>query len=255
MADPFTIGAGILGAGAVAGSIYEGSRNYNLSKEQLEWQKAAQRRTWRREDSAVQRRVSDLRKAGLSPTLAAGSAAQTSSPIPVNAPQSNITASAMDKVTATMALLKQKKDISATQAQTDLAQAQKAWTKNQDIGTTMSNMGKAIDNAEKTWNLAKAEEAGVATTDNGKYSNMIRAFEAVMNKMEDKNPKNTIQKIKEWDKKTSAELNAKGTAVENARREKREQFDNSLKNLKPSEAKKVVDEWLKKRFRNRTDVK
>lgn len=45
-----------------------------------------QKRVWEREDNAVQRRVADLRKAGLSPTLAAGSAAGVSQPIRVEAP-------------------------------------------------------------------------------------------------------------------------------------------------------------------------
>lgn len=61
--------------------------NFQLQKENLAYQKDLQKIMFSREDNAVQRRVNDLRKAGLSPTLAAGSAAGAGSVISTSAPQ------------------------------------------------------------------------------------------------------------------------------------------------------------------------
>lgn len=90
--------------------------NYQLQKDNLDYQKSLQQTIFGREDNAVQRKVADLKAAGLSPTLAAGSGASAGPAISTSAPQ-------MDKKQlklATMAAL--------ANVQTSIANQQKART-------------------------------------------------------------------------------------------------------------------------------
>lgn len=110
------------GTGAVAGSAFgpwgtaigaglgAGMELWNTwqSKKQQDWQKEAQKITWAREDNARQRAVADMRTAGLSPTLAAGSPAATSVPTRPEAPQS--------KQEKMLNLLQMRANIAETQA-------------------------------------------------------------------------------------------------------------------------------------------
>lgn len=68
-------------------SIRVNDLNYQLQKENLDYQKSLQKVMFGREDNAVQRRVNDLKTAGLSPVLAAGSSANAGPVISTSAPQ------------------------------------------------------------------------------------------------------------------------------------------------------------------------
>ncbi len=91
MPIPALLGAAMLGgASNIVSNIFSSGQNranIQSQRELLDWQKSAQQTTWNREDNAVQRRVNDLKLAGISPQAAAGGAAASSGPIGMKAPQ------------------------------------------------------------------------------------------------------------------------------------------------------------------------
>lgn len=73
------------GVGSVGSSIF----NFINQNKQLEYQKNLQKQIFAREDNATQRKVEDLRNAGLSPNIAIGSPAQAGAVVSTSAPQFN----------------------------------------------------------------------------------------------------------------------------------------------------------------------
>lgn len=144
-----TTGLNILGSLANAGATVAGAvdsiktnqKNYDLQKENLAYQKDLQNTIFAREDNAVQRRVNDLIKAGLSPTLAAGSAAHAGSVVSTSAPQKR------SNLEALMALASVK---------TRLAEQQRAQTE-ADIARVNLEQAKMDNNYFKSNNIAPVE--------------------------------------------------------------------------------------------------
>lgn len=79
--------ASVVGSGLGAGSSLVGSLlSYSSERQTRDHMRSMQQQAWAREDTAHQRAVADLRAAGLSPVLAAGSPAPSSSPVKEDAP-------------------------------------------------------------------------------------------------------------------------------------------------------------------------
>lgn len=106
--------------GLVGAGIAQGAVNTYLQYKNMKYMQGIQQDMFNREDNAVQRRAYDLKKAGLSPVLAAGSAAQSGPVVSTVAPQVDVA----DKAQAYMNLTQQDASISATKAQELLTKQQ-----------------------------------------------------------------------------------------------------------------------------------
>lgn len=114
--------------------------NLAFQKETLDYQKGTQKETWNREDNAVQRRLADLKAAGLSPALAAGSAASTSAPMQVITPQrgeNKVPAFNVGQVLESIAMMNQ---FAKSKAETEYIKAQTEASRAQTESTILSNM-------------------------------------------------------------------------------------------------------------------
>ena len=95
---------------------------YNLltNKRDFDYQKALQQQMFEREDTAIQRRMADLKNAGINPNLAAGSAASAGSV--VSRSNTNDLGSALDTVQALNSIKQQKQAVKNLQVENEILQ-------------------------------------------------------------------------------------------------------------------------------------
>lgn len=146
------------------------NQNLRFQNENLQYQKDLQKQIFAREDNAVQRRVDDLVAAGLSPTLAAGSAANAGQVIETQAlhngysPKtmptyglSSMIGAGLDALKAVGELNRQKSEIEYLQNQSKNVQADTAnklifgenadqWYKLRNYGLDLKNKNQGFNN-------------------------------------------------------------------------------------------------------------
>lgn len=112
-------------------------QNFGLQQDVYNYEKELQTSLFAREDNAVQRRALDLEKAGLSKTLAAGSAANAGSAINVTAPQNNYNPNEISVFSALMDAYNQSRQVSSLMALQE-AQTSQAYAEARKINADAS---------------------------------------------------------------------------------------------------------------------
>lgn len=134
--------------------VFEGVGNSFSSLGNWLYGAKLQREQWKREDTAVQRRANDLSAAGLSKTLAAGSAASSGGFSVPSASQSSV----LDRIAASQALKKQRADTKLV-----LAQAANEAKIGEKYSAEIENIKQdtALKNAETLYRTGQYEMLGL----------------------------------------------------------------------------------------------
>ena len=187
-----------LSAATTAYNIYQQERQYD-------YERNLQKQVFNREDSSVQRRVTDLRRAGLSPVLAAGNGAASGAVVGVKTPQaddiagrySNLIQMANDIATSKVQrelMEEQKKAAEATanasNATADQIRWNTKWYKKQPGGGMPTNMNSVGQSA----GYLTGAVSDVADKASGSVKNMYYNYDQKMGEVERKIEK----KVKEF---------------------------------------------------------
>lgn len=165
------VAASAAGTGVSAWQSEENFRQMDWSSRYGQWANIVQ---MYREDNAIQRRVADLKKAGLSPVLAAGSAAQAA-PIRTPAPpQRTFDASMINNLGIQLGDLILKSQVADATIQQKKAQIDQIKAKTAQINTLTPSMKTSLD-AKSVLNINQSNKV--------QYETLIAEMDALIMKM------------------------------------------------------------------------